>query len=486
VRPAVDKDRYGFAIDSGELATARLTAAQLQARDAARGDDMDRRDMARVGKWSDMLDAGLEGYAAAFPSKLRRRARRGVPGPLRGLVWLKLTGAQALIEGQDLGPLPASLWALALGMAPGAGPTLAVAAAGADRADADSGAPAAAATTAAGPAAAAAATAGDSVLAHSSALSHLSVVLPVVSAARAAVLGAAPAVAAGDIAARARARALQQQQQPGGTAAAADPAFALPSPQPAAAAAVAAAAAAAAAAATASSGGFAGSVVPPPSVASAAEYDAWLSEARATLLRQRDCFAAPTAAAAAAAPATAGVPYGPAPPPPLTLSTGPKNGYSPGNPEALGAAASAAVAANAASAASAAAAAAAATAARTADGAAANAAAAAASEGAASARPRSHWPHSSTVTATVGALSASGSPSGGIGSGPVPPGILLYSALASLPCPEWADRIMRDLHRTLPRAVQFRERAGAGQRALGNVLRAYTLWDPQVGYCQGT
>lgn len=43
--------------------------------------------------------------------------------------------------------------------------------------------------------------------------------------------------------------------------------------------------------------------------------------------------------------------------------------------------------------------------------------------------------------------------------------------------------IQRDLARTFPTHTFFRERNG--QEMLFDVLRAYSLYDPQVGYCQG-
>ncbi|KAI9312513.1 rab-GTPase-TBC domain-containing protein, partial [Dichotomocladium elegans] len=45
--------------------------------------------------------------------------------------------------------------------------------------------------------------------------------------------------------------------------------------------------------------------------------------------------------------------------------------------------------------------------------------------------------------------------------------------------------IRRDLARTFPSHEFFRERDGKGQEALFNVVKAYSLFDPEVGYCQG-
>lgn len=44
--------------------------------------------------------------------------------------------------------------------------------------------------------------------------------------------------------------------------------------------------------------------------------------------------------------------------------------------------------------------------------------------------------------------------------------------------------IMRDLNRTSSHEY-FRDIAGVGQSNLLNVLKAYSLYDPEVGYCQG-
>jgi TBC1 domain family member 10 len=43
----------------------------------------------------------------------------------------------------------------------------------------------------------------------------------------------------------------------------------------------------------------------------------------------------------------------------------------------------------------------------------------------------------------------------------------------------------RDLNRTFPRHIQFRDVGGEGQLSLLRVLRAYAVYDKDVGYCQG-
>lgn len=60
----------------------------------------------------------------------------------------------------------------------------------------------------------------------------------------------------------------------------------------------------------------------------------------------------------------------------------------------------------------------------------------------------------------------------------------LYDSLAA----EWTPFVKiigRDLNRTFPEIKLFREKSGEGQMKLGRVLRAYSAYDMQVGYCQG-
>ncbi|KAF9345794.1 hypothetical protein BGX34_004456 [Mortierella sp. NVP85] len=45
--------------------------------------------------------------------------------------------------------------------------------------------------------------------------------------------------------------------------------------------------------------------------------------------------------------------------------------------------------------------------------------------------------------------------------------------------------IQRDLARTFPQIDMFKEEGGKGQEGLRNILKAYSLYDPHVGYCQG-
>jgi hypothetical protein len=46
-------------------------------------------------------------------------------------------------------------------------------------------------------------------------------------------------------------------------------------------------------------------------------------------------------------------------------------------------------------------------------------------------------------------------------------------------------QIQRDINRTFPKHIFFREQGGMGQTALFNTLKAYAVYDKRVGYCQG-
>ena len=50
---------------------------------------------------------------------------------------------------------------------------------------------------------------------------------------------------------------------------------------------------------------------------------------------------------------------------------------------------------------------------------------------------------------------------------------------------EIIEVIERDLDRCYPNHVMFREVDGQGQKDLGNLLKAYTFYNPNVGYAQG-
>lgn len=49
----------------------------------------------------------------------------------------------------------------------------------------------------------------------------------------------------------------------------------------------------------------------------------------------------------------------------------------------------------------------------------------------------------------------------------------------------WEKDIGRDLHRTWPEVEMFKEQGGEGQRGLRGVLGGFSVWDNNVGYCQG-
>lgn len=46
------------------------------------------------------------------------------------------------------------------------------------------------------------------------------------------------------------------------------------------------------------------------------------------------------------------------------------------------------------------------------------------------------------------------------------------------------DQIVKDIHRTMPGHILFEEK-GQGRQMLTNVLLAYSMYNPEVGYCQG-
>ncbi|XP_057585485.1 carabin isoform X4 [Hippopotamus amphibius kiboko] len=60
-----------------------------------------------------------------------------------------------------------------------------------------------------------------------------------------------------------------------------------------------------------------------------------------------------------------------------------------------------------------------------------------------------------------------------------------YKALAEAPGePQWMETIGRDLHRQFPLHEMFVSPQGHGQQGLLQVLKAYTLYRPEQGYCQ--
>lgn len=60
----------------------------------------------------------------------------------------------------------------------------------------------------------------------------------------------------------------------------------------------------------------------------------------------------------------------------------------------------------------------------------------------------------------------------------------VYSNLL-LHASEHASQIKKDIHRTFPRHILFRDAEGTGQQALFNVLKNFAVHDTVTGYCQG-
>lgn len=49
----------------------------------------------------------------------------------------------------------------------------------------------------------------------------------------------------------------------------------------------------------------------------------------------------------------------------------------------------------------------------------------------------------------------------------------------------YENLIGKDIGRSFPNVEMFREKDGEGQQMLGRVLRAFSLYDEKIGYCQG-
>lgn len=60
----------------------------------------------------------------------------------------------------------------------------------------------------------------------------------------------------------------------------------------------------------------------------------------------------------------------------------------------------------------------------------------------------------------------------------------VYSQLMKQNSPH-EKQIVRDLNRTFPSHEYFKTGSGVGQGNLMNVVKAYSLYDEEVGYCQG-
>ena len=63
--------------------------------------------------------------------------------------------------------------------------------------------------------------------------------------------------------------------------------------------------------------------------------------------------------------------------------------------------------------------------------------------------------------------------------------IITFDKLDAQPCPEeWKETIEKDLHRQFPEHEMFRKK-GNGKQDLFRVLKAWVLYKPNIGYCQG-
>jgi len=61
-----------------------------------------------------------------------------------------------------------------------------------------------------------------------------------------------------------------------------------------------------------------------------------------------------------------------------------------------------------------------------------------------------------------------------------------FSSLVCLITSDCRQVIRRDIARTYPEHEFFKEKDGLGQESLFNVMKAYSLHDREVGYCQGS
>lgn len=61
----------------------------------------------------------------------------------------------------------------------------------------------------------------------------------------------------------------------------------------------------------------------------------------------------------------------------------------------------------------------------------------------------------------------------------------LYTRLCQDEPGDYDRVIQRDLSRTFPQLDMFKDDGGEGQLAMGRLLKAYSVYDAHVGYCQG-
>ena len=60
----------------------------------------------------------------------------------------------------------------------------------------------------------------------------------------------------------------------------------------------------------------------------------------------------------------------------------------------------------------------------------------------------------------------------------------LYSSIITQDSP-CEQTILRDINRTFPAHDYFRETGGLGQESLYKISKAYSIYDEEIGYCQG-
>jgi hypothetical protein len=61
----------------------------------------------------------------------------------------------------------------------------------------------------------------------------------------------------------------------------------------------------------------------------------------------------------------------------------------------------------------------------------------------------------------------------------------VYNELLGIKEAKWEEQIVLDVDRTFPNHIMFQKIGGIGQLQLLRILRAYSLYDEEVGYCQG-
>ncbi len=59
----------------------------------------------------------------------------------------------------------------------------------------------------------------------------------------------------------------------------------------------------------------------------------------------------------------------------------------------------------------------------------------------------------------------------------------VYAKFLNEEHPQLDNKIEKDIFRTLPGSKEFSQTAKSGKNRLYNVLKAYTSYDPEIGYC---